>query len=308
MVSRHPSRSCPSRCAFTLIELLVVIAIIGVLTGMLLAAVQKVRESANQTVCMNNEKQLILAVHLYADSFNGQLPPANYSAVVNQQTGNTAVGSGFFAMLPYIEQDNLFQEYNKDRPDAGYLGCQYVPLKIHVCPSDPTTNAGIATLDGKSATGNYSLNLAVFGANGTCYSMGQSSPYLIGTIPDGTSNTIGLMEDSGCFPGYPSTDPQSGTFENLMLWAYPAYTNTVGCYWPNPDELPGQPSYTGSYPLPQFSVTPMTANPNLCQTYHAAMPIAMMDGSVRRVSSSLSQTTWTNALNPADGQVLGPDW
>jgi prepilin-type N-terminal cleavage/methylation domain-containing protein len=282
-----------SRCAFTLVELLVVIAIIGVLTGMLLAAVQKVRESANCIVCMNNEKQLILAVHLYADSLNGQLPPANYYAVVNPQTGNAAVGSAFFALLPYIEQDNLFQTYNQDRPDAGYLGAQYVPLKVHVCPSDPTTNAGISTVDGKSATGNYALNLALFGANGTYALMGQPSPYLLGTIPDGASNTIGLVEAGACFPF-------SGTSDTSTLWAAPV-TNVVNPYYPNPGA-------TGPYPLPQFNVTPSTANPNLTQTYHTAMNVALMDGSVRRITASLSQTTWTNALNPADGQTLGPDW
>ena len=89
---------------------------------------------------------------------------------------------------------------------------------------------------------------------------------------------------------------------------WPAYPNSFGPYWPNPDELPGQPNYTGLFPLPQIQVTPMLANPNLCQCYHVAMNVALMDGSVRKVYASMSQTTWTYALNPSDGQVLGPDW
>jgi hypothetical protein len=52
----------------------------------------------------------------------------------------------------------------------------------------------------------------------------------------------------------------------------------------------------------------MAADPNLAQCYHASMNVALMDGSVRKVSASISQQTWTNALNPADGQVLGSDW
>ncbi len=87
-----------------------------------------------------------------------------------------------------------------------------------------------------------------------------------------------------------------------------AYPNTIGPYWPDPDQLPGQANYTGQYALPQIGTTPLQANPNLAQCYHQNMVIALMDGSVRKISSSLSQTTWTNALNPADGQVLGSDW
>jgi hypothetical protein len=52
----------------------------------------------------------------------------------------------------------------------------------------------------------------------------------------------------------------------------------------------------------------MKADPNLCQSYHAVMNIAMMDGSIRSITSDLSETTWTNALDPADGQALGSDW
>ena len=297
------------RMGFTLIELLVVIAIIAVLVGLLLPAVQKVREAASRIKCANNMKQLVLAIHNYAGGNGDRFPPVNFSQVVNQQTGNTAQGGMFYVLLPYYEQDNVLNAYTQDRPDAGYLGAQYVPLAVHVCPSDPTTNGGIATLDGKTATSNYACNLVLFGAGGTFNRMGQPSPFRIGTIPDGTSNTICLVECSGCFPGYPAQDPQSGTNENFMSWPYPAYLNTYGSYWPNPDELPGQPNYTGSFPLPQIGVTALQANPNLCQSYHpGVMNIALMDGSVRTVSPGISQSTWSNALNPADGQVLGSDW
>src|SRR5262249_44057636 len=100
----------PLRCrsAFTLIELLVVIAIIAVLIGLLVPAVQKVREAASRTQCANNMKQLMLAIHSYAGENQQKLPPANFFRVVNPMTGNAAEGSAFYALLPYHEQDNVF--------------------------------------------------------------------------------------------------------------------------------------------------------------------------------------------------------
>jgi prepilin-type N-terminal cleavage/methylation domain-containing protein len=295
------------RRGFTLIELLVVIAIIGVLIGLTLPAVQKVREAANMIRCSNNEKQLMLAIHNYHDTYS-LLPPANFYQVVNPRTRNAAEGSGFYALLPWYEQDNLFNQYTQDIANPGYLGVKFVPLAIHFCPSDPTTNNGIGSVAPNLATGNYALNLALFGANGTWNIKGASSPYKIGTIPDGSSNTIGIVEASGCFPGFPTVDPQTGTLESYMTWMWPAYPNSFGPYWPNPDELPGQLHYSGRFPLPQIGVNPMKADPNLCQCYHAVMVVALMDGSVRRIPQSIRQVTWTYALDPADGQVLGSDW
>src|SRR5579871_4706671 len=110
------------RTGFTLIELLVVIAIIAVLLGLLLPAVQKVREAAARVQCSNNFKQHGLAVQNYAGTFNGNLPPANFSQVVNSASGKVAVGSAHYALLPYVEQGNLFNLFTVDRPDAGYGG------------------------------------------------------------------------------------------------------------------------------------------------------------------------------------------
>jgi prepilin-type N-terminal cleavage/methylation domain-containing protein len=295
------------RRAFSLIELLVVIAIIAVLIGLLLPAVQRVREAASVSRCSNNEKQLMIAIHAYQDALSS-LPTSNFYQVVNSRTGNAAQGSAFYALLPYYEQGNLFYQCTQDIPNPGYLAARFVPLAIHYCSSDPTTNKGVGTIAPNYATGNYALNLALFGANGTFNLMGVPPPFLINTIPDGSSNTIGIVEASGCFPGYPAIDPQSGTLESYMTWHWPAYPNSFGPYWPNPDELPGQPNYSGLFSPPQIGVNPMKADPNLSQCYHSIMNVALMDGSVRKISATLSQTTWTYALLPADGQVLGSDF
>src|SRR3954465_11678441 len=95
----------PGRRGFTLLELLVVIAIIAVLIGLLLPAVQKVREAAARAKCSNNLKQLGLAAHNY-ESANGYLPPSRHSVVI-QGTLCSSDATAQVALLPYVEQENL---------------------------------------------------------------------------------------------------------------------------------------------------------------------------------------------------------
>src|SRR5215469_13397466 len=109
---RHKDRS--SRKAFTLIELLVVIAIIAVLIGLLLPAIQKIREAANRAKCENNLKQIALALHNCQDS-QGRLPP------MAGTFGGAFYGPLFFHLLPYIEQGNTWNMAVWMDPTGGSL-------------------------------------------------------------------------------------------------------------------------------------------------------------------------------------------
>ena len=313
--TRRSNRSS-DRGGFTLIELLVVIAIIAVLIGLLLPAVQKVREAANSAKCANNLKQIGLAVHNHADTHGGDLP-ALTSSPAAPRYGNYQ-GGILVTLLPHLEQNALFQAAMTNPTQTWNADVNGVPLRqirvsTYECPSDWTMSyVATSTQISGWAGGSYSTNYQLYGpvrAGG----IADVPRFGIGNIPDGASNTVSFTEQyAACAIGLGN--------DCGVLWAMPGvdvnwhWTPVIGNSRTPPFGFAGSPGYgSWTYP-PQGNPVISQYGSKSCGKSNAesghsfGVQCLLADGSVRRVSSSISESTWQNALTPGDGQVLGSDW
>jgi prepilin-type N-terminal cleavage/methylation domain-containing protein/prepilin-type processing-associated H-X9-DG protein len=199
-------RTRPCRGGFTLIELLVVIAIIAILIGLLLPAVQKVREAAARIKCTNNLKQIGLALHGYHDA-NQALPPGYLATVpYNDGATDTAPGWGWAAfILPHLEQDNLYRQLNFNQPVQKSPAIQTM-VKGYLCPSDLVPPAAFPVpgpFGNTVAVAAPSSYAACVGGDesGTADATGlgifyRNSATRFTDVTDGTANTILVGEKS----------------------------------------------------------------------------------------------------------------
>jgi prepilin-type N-terminal cleavage/methylation domain-containing protein len=299
------------RSAFTLIELLVVIAIIAILIGLLLPAVQKVREAAARMQSTNNLKQMGLAAHNYHDT-RMELPPSFVST--NYAKAGWTDGSFLLQIMPYVEEDNRLRVAASAGNDYYALTYSQSPPKIFINPSDSSSPANGQYVDGP--WGVYSVTGYV--ANYLPMGHVQGNPAqkvnvkTLQTITDGTSNTIFYTERltvckafQAHRPGYDGDYYNIAPYANMSWWQWIPVLN----YWP----AGAAGVVTGAATKPQLAPTwtnrSATCDYRLASSTRSSGVLACLgDGSVRFVSSSVSGQTWWSAMTPDGGETLGSDW
>jgi hypothetical protein len=250
-----------TRNGFSLFELLVIIAIIAILIGLLLPAVQKVREAANRTKCANNLKQIILGAHMSHD-VNNRMP----AAIPDPNAPDDL--TFFAALLPYLEQDNLYKAIQAANQSVWQSNVFAKPLATFSCPDDSSAEKD-QLFQGWLATSNYAANYLAFGTSGR----------RLADFTDGTSNTMIVTERFQICSVTPCAWAYSGATEWAPIFAYSSFE--------------------------KFQTNPTQCNAALPQALHGdVINVGMADGSVHSVSKTISPQTWYNLCTPAGNEVI----
>jgi prepilin-type N-terminal cleavage/methylation domain-containing protein len=255
---------------FTLIELLVVIAIIAVLIGLVTPAVMRAREAAERTRCMNNVKQVGLAIHQYAHDYADTLPGLNFYIPTPTNRRVTFC----LLILPYLEQEAIHR--------LGLPAAQQMRVAAFQCPAETSAPSGRCP-HGWGLT-NYSPNFQVFGTRQTPGN-NYRAKYRLSELPDGTSNVLTTAERYALPPG-----AECGWSESSP--------SALGCQFA-----------WNSQAVPQVAVKLAQADWTRPNTAHVGgTMVGIADGSCRTVSPWVKQPVWWAACKPDDGIPPPPEW
>jgi prepilin-type N-terminal cleavage/methylation domain-containing protein/prepilin-type processing-associated H-X9-DG protein len=322
------------RAGFTLVELLVAIAIIAVLIGLLLPAVQKIREAAARTKCANNLKQIGLALHSYENT-SGYLPPnGSLDTFVSPVHYSGLPFSALTRLLPYVEQSALYSQvnFNVSALSQPSVIAQRVPT--YICPSDPNDKLG--TTNPPSYPTSYGANIGDWFTEGW-----QTGQFGNGALPwarypeqrglriiditDGTSTTVGFAEvkaftaflDGG---GLGASAPPPSTVADLLAlgtsfrgyghtsWAeeFGFQSGVTFVFPPNTAIWFVNPADGQTYDVDWETGSPIYVYQAIgSRSYHTGgVNTLFVDGSVRFINNSIPQATWRAMGTRNGGEVV----